>query len=156
MIAFMKEDYMSLRTDLDQKMKDAMRAHEDLKKNVYRMALASVKFIEKENGKTLEDNEVMQVLQKEIKIRRETLADAVKGNRTETIDELQKEIKVLEDLLPAQLSEDELKEIIAKAIQETGAETQKDMGKVMKTVLPQVKGKAENAVVSKMIKEALS
>lgn len=133
-----------------------MRAHDEDGKRVYRMVLASVKFAEKEAQKELEENEVISILQKEMKIRRESLAESLKAGREEAAAEAQKDIEALEVLLPKQLSIDELKAIVQQVIDEVGAKTAADMGKVMKAVMPKVKGLAANDVISKTVKELLS
>jgi hypothetical protein len=146
---------MPIKFDLEQGVKDAMKAHDEDKKRVFRMALASIKFFEKEHGKTLDENEATVIIQKEIKIRKETLEEAKKAARTEMISEVEKEILLLESFLPKQLSSDELKKIVSAAILEVNAKNAADMGKVMKVVLPQVNGRAANDAVSKTVKELL-
>lgn len=146
---------MPIKSDLEQGMKDALKAHDEDKKRVYRMALASIKFFEKEHGKAIDENEATTIIQKEIKIRNETLEEAKKAARAEMIFEIEKEILLLESFLPKQLSSDELKEIVSAAIREINAKNAADMGKVMKAVLPKIKGRAANDAVSKTVKELL-
>ena len=133
-----------------------MKAHDEDGKRVYRMILSSIKFAEKTAGKELDDNEVVQILQKELKIRKETLAEAEKAGRAESAEEAAKDIAAIEPFLPKQLSPDELKAIIQQVITETGAQSAADMGKVMKAVMPKVKGLAANDMISKTVKELLS
>lgn len=147
---------MSLKEQINAKLKEAMLAHDEDGKRVYRMLLASVKFSEKTEGKELEDSEITQILQKELKIRKETLQEAQKAGRESSAAEAEKDIAAIEPLLPKQLSEDELKAIIRDVIAETGASSPADMGKVMKTVMPKVKGLAANDMISKTVKELLS
>ncbi len=147
---------MSIKSDLEQGLKDAMKSHDEDRKRVYRMALSSIKFIEKNENKELDDQGLIAVLQKEIKIRNETLQEAVKSGRESMVSEIKNEISLLENFLPKQLSLDEIKEIIISAISEVQAMSAADMGKVIKTVLPKVKGRAANDVVSKLIKDLLS
>ena len=120
------------------------------------MLLSSIKFAEKTAGKELEDSEAVQILQKELKIRKESLAEAQKAGREESAAEAEKDIAAIEPFLPKQLSPEELKEIIQQVIDETGAQSAADMGKVMKAVMPKVKGLAANDLISKTVKELLS
>ncbi len=133
-----------------------MRNHDEDGKRVYRMILSSVKFAEKTEGKELPDNDVVQILQKELKIRKESLAEAQKAGREAAAAEAEKDIAAIEPLLPKQLGPDELKEIISQTISEIGASSAADMGKVMKAVMPKLKGLAPNDLISKTVKELLS
>ena len=147
---------MSIKETINEKLKDAMRNHDEDGKRVYRMILASVKFAEKTEGKELADNDVVQILQKELKIRKESLAEAQKAGRETAAAEAEKDIAAIEPLLPKQLGADELKEIISQTISEVGASSAADMGKVMKAVMPKLKGQAPNDLISKTVKELLS
>ncbi len=147
---------MSIKETLNEKLKEAMRTHDEDGKRVYRMILSSVKFAEKTAGKELEESEIVQILQKELKIRKESLQEAEKADRAEAAAEAQKDIAAIEPLLPKQLSPDEVKSIVKDAIGETGAASPADMGKVMKVVMPKLKGLAPNDLISKTVKELLS
>ena len=147
---------MSIKDTINDKLKESMRMHDEDGKRVYRMILSSVKFAEKTAGKELEDSEVVQILQKELKIRKESLQEAQKAGREEAAEEAQKDIAAIEPLLPKQLSPDEVNNIVQDAIKETGASTPADMGKVMKVVMPKLKGLAANDLISKTVKELLS
>ena len=147
---------MAIKETLNDKLKEAMKNHDEDGKRVYRMVLSSVKFAEKTAGKELDDAEVTEILQKELKIRKESLAEAQKAGREEAAAEAQKDIDAIEPLLPKQMSEDELKAAIQAVIDEIGAASPADMGKVMKVVMPKLKGLAANDVISKTVKELLS
>lgn len=147
---------MSIKEAINDKLKEAMKAHDEDGKRVYRMLLSSVKFAEKTAGQELADNEVVQILQKELKIRKESLAEAEKAGREESAAEAAKDIAAIEPFLPKQLSAEELKAVIQEVITETGAQSAADMGKVMKAVMPKVKGLAANDMISKTVKEMLS
>ena len=147
---------MSIKDVINDKLKDAMRSHDEDGKRVYRMILASVKFAEKTGGKELDDAEVTQILQKELKIRKETLSEAQKSGRPEAGAEAEKDIALIEPLLPKQLSAEELTAVVREVIGETGAQSPADMGKVMKALMPRVKGLAANDQISKTVKELLS
>lgn len=147
---------MSIKDTINEKLKEAMRMHDEDGKRVYRMVLSSVKFAEKTAGKELDDSEVVQILQKELKIRKESLQEAQKAGRAEAAEEAEKDIAAIEPLLPKQLSPDEVKAIVQEAINETGSSSPSDMGKVMKVVMPKLKGLAANDLISKTVKELLS
>ena len=147
---------MSIKDTINEKLKEAMRMHDEDGKRVYRMVLSSVKFAEKTAGKELDDSEVVQILQKELKIRKESLQEAQKAGRAEAAEEAEKDIAAIEPLLPKQLSPDEVKAIVQEAISETGSSSPSDMGKVMKIVMPKLKGLAANDLISKTVKELLS
>ena len=147
---------MNIKETINEKLKEAMRGHDEDGKRVYRMILSSVKFAEKTEGKELDDSEVTRILQKELKIRKETLAEAEKGGREAARIEAEKDIALIEPLLPNQLSADELKAVVQSVIAEIDAKSPADMGKVMKALMPKVKGLAANDQISKMVKELLS
>ena len=147
---------MTIKETLNDKLKEAMKNHDEDGKRVYRMVLSSVKFAEKTAGKELSDSEVTEILQKELKIRKESLAEAQKAGRDEAAAEAQNDIDAIEPLLPKQMSEDELKAAVQTVIDEIGASSPADMGKVMKVVMPKLKGLAANDVISKTVKELLS
>ncbi len=147
---------MSIKDTLNENLKEAMKAHDEDGKRVYRMVLSALKFAEKTSGKELEESEAVAILQKELKIRKESLDEAVKAGRDEAAEEARKDIAAIEPLLPKQLSDGELRQIISEAITEVGASAPSDMGKVMKAVMPKVKGLADNGLVSKTVKELLS
>ena len=147
---------MSIKDTINENLKEAMRNHDEDGKRVYRMILSSVKFAEKTQGKELDDSEVTAILQKELKIRKETLAEAEKGGREESKREAEKDIELIEPLLPKQMTTEELKAVVESVIAAVGAQSPADMGKVMKELMPKVKGLAPNDQVSKMVKELLS
>ncbi len=147
---------MSIKETINEKLKDAMRNHDEDGKRVYRMILSSIKFAEKTEGKELPDNDVVRILQKELKIRKESLAEAQKAGRENSAAEAEKDISAIEPLLPKQMSETELKEVISQTIADVGASSASDMGKVMKNVMPKLKGLAANDLISKIVKELLS
>ncbi len=147
---------MSIKETINEKLKEAMRNHDEDGKRVYRMILSSVKFTEKTEGRELDDSEVTRILQKELKIRKETLAEAEKGAREVARLEAEKDISLIEPLLPKQMSAEELTAVVESVIAEVDAHSPADMGKVMKALMPKVKGLAANDQISKMVKELLS
>jgi uncharacterized protein YqeY len=147
---------MDIKTQLNDAMKEAMKAHDEIRLRTVRMALAAVKQVEIDKRITLDDAAVIPLLQKEIKNRREAVEEAKKANRNDLIAENEAEIKVLEVFLPKAMSADELRLLVQSSIAETGAATQTDMGKVMKVLMPKVAGRAAGDQVSAMVKELLT
>lgn len=147
---------MASKQALEAALKDAMRAGDEVRKRTIRMALTNIKLMEVDKGGTLDEAAVSLVIQKEIKMRRETISDAQKINRQDIIQENLDEISVLESFLPAQLPAEELQKIIKDAMVEVNATGPSDMGKIMKVVISKVSGRAPNDVVSKMVREALT
>jgi uncharacterized protein len=146
---------MTIKTQLNDSMKDAMKSGDEVRKRTVRMALAAVKQVEVDKRIELDDMAIMALLQKEIKNRRESLEEAKKANRADLIEANQAEIKVLEVFLPKVMPAEELRALVQAAITETGAAGPADMGKVMKLVMPRVAGRAPNDAVSAAVKELL-
>ena len=147
---------MDIKTQLNESMKDAMRSGDVVRKNTVRMALAAIKQVEVDKQTTLDDLAVIALLQKEIKNRKEAIEEAKKADRDDLIKENEAEIAVLEVFMPEAMPADELREIVAAAITETGASSMADMGNVMKVALPKVAGRAPGGEVSAMVKELLA
>jgi uncharacterized protein YqeY len=146
---------MTIKTELNESMKDAMKSGDEVRKRTVRMALAAVKQAEVDKRIELDDAAVMSLLQKEIKNRREALEEARKANRPDLIEANQAEIGVLQAFLPEAMPAEELRALVQAAITETGASSPADMGKVMKTVMPKVAGRAPNDRVSATVRELL-
>ena len=146
---------MTIKTQLNDSMKDAMKSGDEIRKRTVRMALAAVKQAEVDKRIELDDAAIMALLQKELKNRRESLEEARKANRPDLIEANEAEIKVLEVFLPRAMPAEELRGLIQAAIAETGAAGPADMGKVMKLVMPRVAGRAPNDMVSATVKELL-
>jgi len=146
---------MSIKTQLNESMKDAMKSGDEIRKRTVRMALAAVKQMEVDKRIELDDMAVMNLLQKEIKNRREALEEARKANRPDLIEANEAEINVLQAFLPKAMPVEELRAIVQNAITETGAASPADMGKVMKVVMAKVAGRAPNDMVSTTVRELL-
>lgn len=146
---------MSLKQDIEQALKDAMKAGDETRKRTYRLILASVKLAEVEAGKPLDDGATLAVIQKEIKIRRESIEGAEQAQRQDLIDQTQQEIAILEGFLPKQLSDEELTDLVMTVIQETGAAGPADTGKVMKLLMPKIQGRAPGDRVSQVVRKVL-
>lgn len=147
---------MDIKAQLTEAMKQAMKANDDVRRRTTRMALAAIKQLEVDKQTTLDEAALMALLQREIKNRREAVEEARTANRSDLIAENEAEIKVLQAFLPQAMSGDELRTLVQAAIAETGASTQTDMGKVMKTLMPNVAGRAAGDQVSAMVKELLA
>lgn len=146
---------MTLKTQLNESMKDAMKSGDEVRKRTVRMVLAAVKQVEVDKRVELDDVAVMNLIQKEMKNRRESLEEAKKANRPDLIEANEAEIKVLEAFLPKAMPADELRALVQAAIAETGASSPADMGKVMKIVMAKVAGRAPNDMVSATVRELL-
>ena len=153
---------MSIKNQLNESMKDAMRSGDEVRKRTVRMVLAAVKQVEVDKRSNpgdkrteLDDTAVINLIQKEMKNRREALEEAKKANRADLVQANQAEIDVLQAFLPQAMSAEELRSLVQEAIAETGASSPADMGKVMKTVMPKVAGRAPNDLVSATVRELL-
>jgi uncharacterized protein len=147
---------MNLREALENALKESLRSGDETKKTTVRLALAAIKQIEVDKRIKLDDAGIIPVLQKEVKNRRETILDAQKAGRADTIIQLEKEISIVESFLPKEMDINELRAIIKKAVDETGAANPADMGKVMKLVVPQVQGRASGDTISRTVREFLT
>ena len=146
---------MSLKDQITSDMKEAMKAGAKERLAVIRLILAAVKQKEVDERITLDDAQLLTVLEKMLKQRRESVTQFLQGNRKDLADKEEAEIKVIQTYMPAQLSDAELDKLVAEAVAESGAASVKDMGKVMGIVKPKVAGKADMGVVSAKIKAKL-
>jgi uncharacterized protein YqeY len=147
---------MRLVERLTNDMKQAMKDKDKLKLSVIRMVKSAVKNEEINQGKELSDDEVLTVLTRELKQRRDSLQEFEKAGRDDLAASARDEINVLMEYMPAQLSEEEIRALVNEAIQQTGASSKKDMGKVMGALMPKVKGRADGALVNKIVQESLA
>lgn len=146
---------MSLSERLNEDMKQAMKSQDKFKLSVIRMVRAAIKNIEIDTKRTLDDNEVLDVLNREIKQRKDSLQEFEKAGRDDLAETVKAEIAVLSDYMPQQLSEEEVKAIVQQTIQETGASSKADMGKVMGALMPKVKGRADGKLVNQLVQQLL-
>ena len=139
-----------------QEINNALKAKDAVKVSTLRMLKASIKnvLIEKKADK-LEDIDVIRIINKQVKQRKDSIEKFKEGKREDLASKEEAELKILESYLPKPLSEDELKKIIGEAIKEAGAESKKDMGRVMKVAIEKVAGRADNKTVSRLISERL-
>jgi Uncharacterized conserved protein len=134
---------------------EAMKAKDEVARDTMRMVLTNLKLAEVEKQQTLDDTAILALVQKEVKMRHESIEEFKKGNRADLVARAEAEIKVLEQFLPKQLSDGELKSIVQSTISEIGASSIADMGKVMKNALPKIQGQAASDRVSAVVKELL-
>lgn len=148
---------MSIKDQLTADMKQAMKDKEagKLRLAVIRMVRNSIRNQEINNKIELDDNAVLQVLMKEVKMRQDSLEEFKKANRAELVAQAEEEIAILKQYLPEALSDEELKAIVAETIAEAGAAGPKDMGKVMPKVIAKAKGRADGKRISAMVRELL-
>jgi len=147
---------MALKERLDQDQKSAMREKAQLRLDTIRMLKSAIKYREIELMKPLDDAGVEVVVATEIKRRRDSVEQYKAGNRQDLADKEAAEIAVLQAYLPQQLSEAELRAKVDEVVKRVGAQGPKDMGAVMKALLPEVQGRAEGKLVSELVKARLS
>ena len=148
---------MSLKKRLTEDMKAAMKARESGKKrlSVIRMALSSLKNVEIDKKSELLEDEVIEIISREVKRRKDALEEYDRAGRRDIADGLREEIDILMDYLPEQMSEDEIRRLVREAIDEIKPSGPRDMGKVMSKVMPTVKGKADGKLVNQIVKEMI-
>ncbi len=137
-------------------LKEAMKNQEKTKLSVIRMVKGAMQMEELNLKRPLTDEEVVMVISKQIKTRKESIVEFEKGNRQDLIDQTNAEIEILNTYMPEQLSEEEVLKIIEEAFSEVNPKAPSDMGKIMGLVSPKLRGKADMSFVSKTIKEKLN
>ncbi|WP_025028212.1 GatB/YqeY domain-containing protein [Caldalkalibacillus mannanilyticus] len=147
---------MSLLELLNSDMKQAMKDKEKKKLSVIRMLKSSLQNEQINLGRELTEDEMLTVLTREMKQRRDSLQEFQKADRDDLADGVQEEINVLTKYMPQQLSEDEIRQLVAETIAQVGASSKADMGKVMGALMPKVKGKADGALVNKLVQQLLT
>ena len=147
---------MSLIEEIEEDLKEATLARDAARRDALRLILASLRSAEKELQRPLSDDEELQVLQRERKRRIEAAEAFRAAGRDEQAAKEDAELAVLEEFMPAPLTEEELERIVDDAIAENGATSMRDMGRVMKDVMPQIAGRADGAAVSQMLREKLA
>jgi len=146
---------MSLKQRLTDELKNAMKNKDQLRKNVITMIRADIKQIEVDKRVELTDDDVIDIIAKQAKQRRDSMEEFAKGGREDLVDQAKQEVAMLMDYLPEQLSEEEIETIIKEVVTETGATSMKDMGKIMAAAMPKLKGKADGKVVNQIVKKIL-
>ncbi len=147
---------MSLSSRLQQDLTAAIRSRDELRRETLRMAIAAAYNVQKQAGRELTDDEVVQVLSREIKKRRESIEAYQAGGRDDSARREQAELDVLAAYLPEQLDEAELARMVEQAIAQVAAESPRDMGKVMAALMPMVRGRADGKQVSALVAQELA
>lgn len=154
---------MTLKEKIQEDLKEAVKGKKELVSSVLRMLLAAVLNKEKEKRYKLKeekdvqlsDQEFIDVISSEAKKRKEAASEYDRGGRNELAEKEKMEAEILQKYLPEQMSEQELRKIVKEAVEKVGAKEQKDMGKVMTELMPQIKGRTDGSLVSKIVKEIL-
>jgi len=147
---------MSLKDNLLSDLKEAMKARDSIRLETIRSVIAAVKNQEIDNRKDLDESEILTIVTREVKKRKEAATLYEQGNRPELKEKEIQEMQILQTYLPEQVSEEDLRRRIQEVIAETGAEGMKDFGKIMKTLVPEFKGKADNAFIKELANEYLN
>lgn len=148
---------MSLKDRLVEDMKTAMKAKEEgkVRLSVIRMARSAIKYAEIDKKIEFNDDQVIEVLARELKMRRDAIEQFSNANRPDKVQELNVEVAILMEYLPQQLTEGEIREIAKEIVAETGAQGPTDLGKVMGLITPRTKGRAEGKLVNQIVRELL-
>lgn len=144
--------------DLQEQLKQSMLAKDELKTSVLRLLLSAINYYEIQKGGAgyeASDEDVLTVLQQQVKQRRDSIKQYKAGNRQDLADKEEKELTILQTYLPAQMGEKEIRILVKEAVTQTGATSMADMGKVMAALMPKVKGKADGTLVSEIVKSQL-
>ncbi len=145
-----------MKEELLNDLKEAMKNKDTIKKDTITCLRAAILQVEKDTQKTLTEEEMSAIVAKEVKKRKESIEDYVKGGREDIVENLNKEIEILSKYLPEQLTKEEIEALVLEAISNTGAASPKDMGKVMQYLRPKTAGKADGKMVSDIVKEKLN
>ncbi len=145
-----------MKDELLQDLKEAMKEKDIIKKDTITMLRAAILQVEKDSQKTLSDNDICAIVAKEIKKRKESVKEYEDAGRQDIADNLKREVEILSKYLPEQLTEEEIRKMVDEAIEESGAQSPRDMGKVMSILRPKTAGKADGKVVSDIVKEKLA
>lgn len=144
-----------LKEQLLEDFKNAMKEKNELKKNTIMMIRSAILQVEKDTQKEMSENEIIEIISKELKKRKESLADYEKSGREDLIRNINDEMAIIKAYLPEELPREEIEKIIVETIAEIGATTMKDMGKVMQAVKPKMAGRADNKLVNEIVKAKL-
>lgn len=145
-----------LKVQLQSALKEAMKAKDSRRRNAIRLLNSAIKQVEIDTRAALDDEGVQAVLQKEAKQHRETIAELEAAGRAEEMENTRFDLELIESFLPSRLTEDELRQIVRRAIDESGASSMREMGEIMRAVMPQVRGRADGKQVNSLVKELLS
>jgi uncharacterized protein len=146
---------MSIKDEIRDALTEAMKSGEIQRKSTLRMALASIKNAEVEARGELDEDLVLNIVQKEVKARQETIESAKQAKRPDLIEKAEQEIKILNEFLPQQLSAEELRALVQEAIQESGASSMSEIGKIMGALMPKIRGRADGKQANQIVRELL-
>jgi uncharacterized protein len=146
---------MNMKQTIQTALTAAMKAKDEDTKRTLRLVMTVIKFAEIEKGGEIDDQRVLSILQKELKTRQDAILEAKQANRTDLIETAEKEIVILNRFLPQRMAEEELVELAKSVIAETGASTLRDMGEVMKILMPKLAGRASGQDASKIVGKLL-
>ncbi len=147
---------MSLLKKLQEEMKSAMKSGDKERLATIRMLISEIKKVQIDAQKELSDEEIIKILQKYAKQRKDSIEQYRKAGREDLAEKEERELQIVQEFLPQPLPEEEIEKLVEEAIKETGASSMKDMGKVIKLVIEKAQGRAEGSVVSKIVKAKLS
>jgi len=147
---------LTLKEKLMEDLKSAMRNKEKRRKDTITMLRAAVKQREVDERKDMADDEILALIGKQVKQKRESIKDFQKAERVDLVEQAQEEIDILLAYLPEQLTEEEIDELVREAIEQTGASSMRDMGRIMGIVMPKVKGRADGSLISQSAKKLLN
>ena len=147
---------MSLKDKLMEDLKSSMKNKDTIRKNTITMVRSSIKQIEVDKRLELADEEVLDIISKQVKEKRSAIEEFKKGSRDDLVNQTENEIEILLEYLPKQLSEEEVEEIVKETINEINATSMKDIGMIMKAVMPKIKGRSDGNVVNKVVKKILN
>ena len=145
-----------LKEELMNDLKDAMKEKDEIKKNTVQMVRAAILQIEKDKGIKVEDNQIIDIIAKEVKVKKDALIHFSKGGREDLVKQTKEEIEILKKYLPKQLSKDEIKDIVQKVIEKVGATSIKDMGNIMKEAKSIIGAGSDGKTINEVVKELLN
>ena len=145
-----------LKEKLMEDLKEAMKEKQTLRKNVVQMIRAAILQVEKDKQIELEDNQILEIIAKEAKKRKDSLSDYEKSGREDLINQVKEEIEIISEYLPKQLTKEEITEIVKQVIEETGATSIKDIGKVMKSAKEKMGATADGKTINEVVRELLN
>ena len=151
-----QEAKMVSKKTFEEALHESMRQKDEVAKNTYKILLSSIKMAEIEKGAEIDESQILGIIQKEIKMRRESIGEFQKGDRSDLIKLAESEIALLQKFLPAQMSDDDIKKIAVEVIKEVNASAPSDMGKVMKVLIPKLAGKAPSDRISQVVRSLLA
>ncbi len=147
---------MSLKEKLMEDLKTSMKNKETIRKNTVTMVRAAIKQVEVDQRRDVPEEEILEIIAKQVKEKRFAIEEFKKGSRQDLVDLTENEIEILLEYLPKQLSEEEVEQIVIETIKEINATSMKDIGNIMKAVMPKVKGRTDGNIVNKVVKKVFS